>query len=363
MTSSDFGRVTQLDGIRTIAVGMVIVAHSGLSWLVPGGFGVTIFFFLSGFLITSLLRSENARDGTISLSDFYIRRVLRIMPPLYITLVFCWIIVQLKLVSGQPLIALSVFSQFTFFVNYASIWGDPLGYGGLPITSVWSLAVEEHYYLVFPVFYLVFLRKLSPRDQIMICLMVCALALAFRFLNVAMLQDYTVNYRWTHTRIDSIMLGAGLALYGNPVMDKAAWRPNGWYALTAVAMIGLSLAVRDPIFRETVRYSIQNASLYVLFAYALSNEGWVAQALSSSISKAIARYSYTLYLVHSPMFGIFEKVEFLPHIVAVALALASSWIFADLMFRLVERPLAQWRRNAVHRRMMNPKHQPHAQGQ
>src|SRR5690242_11117871 len=78
--------IPSLDGIRALAVMIVFVAHAGLGSWVPGGFGVTVFFFLSGYLITTLLRMEYDRSGTISLKDFYLRRVLRIFPNMYTVL-------------------------------------------------------------------------------------------------------------------------------------------------------------------------------------------------------------------------------------------------------------------------------------
>src|SRR3954465_16006288 len=77
--------VPQLDGIRAIAVMLVFLAHGGYGNLVPGGFGGTIFFFLCGYLITSVLRSEDGLTGSVSLKHFYLRRTLRIIPPLFIT--------------------------------------------------------------------------------------------------------------------------------------------------------------------------------------------------------------------------------------------------------------------------------------
>ena len=78
--------IPSLDGLRAVAFLLVFVAHSGLDNVVPGGFGVTVFFFLSGYLITTILRIEAQKTGTISLGKFYLRRAFRILPPLYVTL-------------------------------------------------------------------------------------------------------------------------------------------------------------------------------------------------------------------------------------------------------------------------------------
>src|SRR5688500_8756944 len=126
--------VPELEGIRAIAVAIVFVSHVGFGHIVPGGLGVTIFFFLSGYLITSLLRSEAAACGRIDLWRFYVRRTLRIMPPLYITLLFSGLLVAIGL-APIKLDAGSVLSQIFFLANYERLWGP---HQGFPI-PLWSL--------------------------------------------------------------------------------------------------------------------------------------------------------------------------------------------------------------------------------
>jgi peptidoglycan/LPS O-acetylase OafA/YrhL len=93
--------IPSLDGLRAISFLIVFVAHSGLEWIVPGGFGVTVFFYLSGFLITTLMRVEYRRDGTVSLRAFYVRRVLRILPPFYLVLVLAHALTLVHVLPGQ----------------------------------------------------------------------------------------------------------------------------------------------------------------------------------------------------------------------------------------------------------------------
>ena len=334
-------RIPALDGIRAIAVTLVVLSHGGKGGIIPGGFGVTVFFFLSGYLITSLLRAENAKTGTISLRDFYIRRTLRIMPPLYITLLVCAALVATGLIVQPGRVdPFTVFSQAAFFHNYASLWGDPIS---LPITGVWSLAVEEHYYLIFPLFYLLMLRKLSRPVQVGICLAMCAVVLGVRFANTRLLADYDVNYLWTHTRIDSILFGAILALANNPAMDERAWRPRGWHAIGALGLIVLTLAIRNPVFRETLRYTLQGAALYALFGYAVSSGGIVARLLGSTPAQIVARYSYTIYLVHAPMLKLIEQRGLLPHWSVLPAAIVLTFAYAAAMYAFVEYPLGRWR--------------------
>jgi len=140
--------IPSLNGIRAGSFLIVFGSHALGGSLIPGGLGVTVFFFLSGYLITTLMRAEYEKNATVSLRHFWLRRALRILPPLYLV------------VLGSVLLALAVYppgtvrspavaSQLLFYANYYD------GAGDVPGTRViWSLAVEEHFYLLFPLFYL-----------------------------------------------------------------------------------------------------------------------------------------------------------------------------------------------------------------
>src|SRR5262245_11036580 len=122
---------------------IVFLAHAGLGDRIPGGFGVTVFFFLSGYLVTTLLRMEHDRHASVSLRAFYLRRVLRIWPPFYTVLTFAMLLTISGLLPGE-LEFRPVFAQWMHFANY---WIVLNGYDGLAAGTVvyWSLAVEEHF--------------------------------------------------------------------------------------------------------------------------------------------------------------------------------------------------------------------------
>ena len=150
--------IPSLDGIRAISISIVFFAHAGVVSFLPGGFGVTIFFFLSGFLITTLFYREVERTGGINLPAFYTRRLLRLSPPLFITLFLVYFLVSIGFLEGvvQPE---AVLSQVFYYYNYYAILSTDATEGALGLNVLWSLAVEEHFYLIFPFLFTLILRN------------------------------------------------------------------------------------------------------------------------------------------------------------------------------------------------------------
>jgi peptidoglycan/LPS O-acetylase OafA/YrhL len=151
------------------------IAHAQPFKVLPGGFGVTVFFFLSGYLITSLLSDEARKTVTISLKGFYLRRLLRIFPPCYLTVIIVSSLAAVGILDNRESYA-SLVSAFLYFSNYWNI----LGWGNLPagLGILWSLAVEEHYYLLFPLLYAWFVRRsISRSRQAEVLIALCLTAL------------------------------------------------------------------------------------------------------------------------------------------------------------------------------------------
>lgn len=328
-----------LDGLRAAAILIVMVAHAGLGRVVPGGFGVTIFFFLSGYLITSLLRIEASATGRIDLSAFYWRRTLRIFPPLYITLALTVAAWAAGLLPGT-LGAGPVLLDAAFLTNYAHLFGPE---HGVPV-PLWSLDVEEHFYLLFATAFAAAFARMPAARAARWCAVACAAVLAIRIANVALLEDYSRNYYWSHTRLDSILFGCCLALWQNPALDRAPWRPRAGHVALALATLAACLAIRAPAFRETLRYSLQGAALFVLFSAALQATGAARRVLASAPLRLVALLSYTLYLAHMPVTALVEHgLGVHAAVPREALGLALTFAYAGLMYVAVERPLARWR--------------------
>ncbi len=323
----------------------MFAAHAGLADVVPGGFGVTVFFFLSGYLITTLLRLEHDKQGTISFSQFYLRRALRILPPFYIVMIAAAIAAAAGVISGgvHPH---ALAAQALYYANY---WIVGHGYGGLPSgTGVyWSLAVEEHFYLVFPALYFLLRRFLPRTRQAFVLWGLCLVVLAWRLVLVYALHAETDRtYLASDTRVDSILFGCALALYGNPAVDGPS-RISGkvwkWGFLPASVLVLLfTFVYRDPGFRETFRYSLQGIALGPLFVVAMRYPDWGPfPLLNLRAVSFMGVLSYSLYLVHHVLLDVVGDV---PSLSRAALALAASLAVSYAIYVFVEKPCARLRR-------------------
>ncbi len=333
--------IPALDGLRAFAVLIVMISHGGFGHIVPGGFGVTIFFFLSGYLITTLLRREFEKSDKIDFKGFYFRRIVRIFPPMYVAILFA---VILSLLSLQPeaIKYENLYWDFLFLSNYSPGFD---GNSGIRI-PLWSLDVEEHFYMIFPLFYFMFASKLSSRNVALSCAAICLIVLLVRIINVAVLDDFSNNYYWSHTRIDSILFGCCLALWNNPNADGPDYFKSPWFSLIMAGVLLLAaFVIRDPVFRETLRYSIQGIGLFFLFNFIVRDNSIIKQILGSGIMRFVALLSYSLYLIHLPLFvAINMLMPEYPPMVRLAVGTALSFAFAYAIYIFVERPLAQWRR-------------------
>jgi peptidoglycan/LPS O-acetylase OafA/YrhL len=339
--------IPSLDGIRALSFLTVFLAHVGMPGI-PGGFGVTVFFFLSGYLITTLLRRESERSGAVNLKLFYLRRVLRIFPPFYLILSLALVLTLLSVLPPEfswPAVAAQA-------LHYSNYWVVARGWDGLlGGTGVyWSLAVEEHFYLLFPALYAIMLRaNLSRRAQHTVLMALCALVMLRRCYVVfgqGLIGDYT--YIASDARFDSMLFGCALAVWGNPALDfEKEAKPSALPLLAGLAgavLLLVTFVVRDPAFRESVRYSMQGLGLYPLFFLAVRYPQMaVMRFLNWRPVRFVGTLSYSLYLLHQIVIYAVERNVPLPHLVQAALSLVISLVLAILVWRLIEQPFAKIR--------------------
>jgi peptidoglycan/LPS O-acetylase OafA/YrhL len=343
------GAIPCLDGLRAVSVLIVVLSHIGLGHIVPGGLGVTVFFFLSGFLITTLLLREFDKNGSIHIPYFYARRVLRLAPALVIALLLAYGLALAGWLQGKATVN-GFLAQLFYLANYYFVFAS--GESSVPNGTVilWSLAVEEHFYIVYPLVLAWALQKGSARHAAWWMAGACVLVLAWRWHLTA---DPAFNpsriYYATDTRVDSILFGCILACTFNPA---TASRPmNGKLASLLLAaglfLLAGTLTYREPRFRETLRYSLQGAALMAIF-YALiaAPATWAHQLLNRPLLLKLGAYSYVIYLTHHVIIHLCtEHLSATPSPATLFVAaMSSSVALAALLDSTVDRYFAAWRR-------------------
>jgi peptidoglycan/LPS O-acetylase OafA/YrhL len=322
-----------------------MASHSGLQHLVPGVFGVTVFFFVSGFLITSLLIRELESSGGIDLRKFYMRRLLRLYPPL---VVFVTVSALFSVLIGQQTHWLGILAAFAYLTNYFHIFEPELlkGIGG----QLWSLAVEQHFYMLFPLL----LIALWPRWLLIlpVLLSLCGLSLAIRTGIALCCSDFSIDYTGmaTESRVDAMLFGGATALavrnYGQAFIDRST---EPYIVAMACAAIFATLVIRDDLFRQTIRYTIQQAALVpIILAVTLSDRyGSVREALNSMPAVWIGKLSYSLYLWHLTGLSIGHLAlsgDGTLHFGAIAFGWSATFSLAICSYHFVETPFFALRR-------------------
>lgn len=335
--------IPSLDGIRAIAVLLVFFSHvSYFGNIAPGGLGVTIFYFLSGFIITTLMRVEYENTGDICFKAFYIRRIYRIFPSLYIVLITVLLLIEFGIIESSHTLG-GLLSSFLHYTNYFVILGDRnLDYllPGMEVT--WSLAVEEHFYLLFPIFFLLCMKRLNNLSVIKLLIYICIAVIFWRYYLFIQDDFYPQRIYWaTFARIDSILYGTILALAYNPVLDKKIDKSDAFQFVVLIAALGVILFTLIPksyLFREVFRYSIQGLVLMPIFYLAISKHDWlIFKILNTWTMRWLGKISFTFYLSHSIALLLVDKYFSSSHILAVLLALVFSVIFSVLLYFLIEK--------------------------
>lgn len=339
--------IPSLDGLRAVAIVIVVWGHAELPRLIPESTGVTLFFFLSGYLITTLLRAEADKRGGISLKDFYLRRVLRIFPPLYIVLAAS-IVLSLFGLLANSMTAGGIFSSATFLTNYFIIFE---GRDGLPggMNALWSLAVEEHYYIFFPLLYIA-MRKWTPSrlHQTMILVALCLGIMLWRCYLVARDAGFDRIYLASDTRADSILWGALLAIAANPFrgeipMPRRAWLLTPVLLVSAGVFYGVTRLPSELVM--SVGYTIQAIAIAGIFIpLIMAPKSLVGLVLNWRPVAFLGVLSYSLYLWHRPLLFLAEDHLNLPHVVEAFIGVAAALILAYLVHKVVDQPIGRWRK-------------------
>jgi peptidoglycan/LPS O-acetylase OafA/YrhL len=348
------GRFSGVDGLRGLAVLAVIAYHFATSWLPAGFLGVDMFFVVSGFLITRLLLSEARTDGGIRLRNFWARRARRLLPALTAMLA---VVAVLALGRSSAAMLHDLRAQFVATLAYVANWQFIFGHtsyfgaasGPTPLLHVWSLAVEEQFYLVFPVLLFVWLR-VFPRSRDWLAVVFVAGAVTSTILMALFYDvgDPTRVYFGTDTHAMGLLLGAALCVWmraDGPRRQRGQHASEPKTGAALVAFVAVVLCMRfagdnsDWLYRGGF-LAFSAAVCLVLSGVVRAPRSALGRAFASSTLVAIGLRSYSLYLWHWPVrVYVDESSTHLSGPALLAVRLLVLFIVAEVSYRLVEQPL------------------------
>lgn len=316
--SRRFRYLPGLDGLRGLAILLVMLGHARVSWMGGGLYGVDIFFVLSGFLITSLLLQEYGDRGSIRLRDFYARRLIRLVPALAVMLAF---IAGYVLLTAEGLRRDSELESILAAATYSSNWVS--AFKGLPFLEpmlaqhAWSLAIEMQFYLVWPFVILGAVgvlrwrrkRPVTAREAAIAVGVAAAacwlLAVAARNGVYLLTMDYWRVYAGSDTRSDGLLLGCVLAS-----VVRLGWtsRSRQWIGLLGLGLTLAIVAIGMPSNDFIVRWGFALVTLgAAALIYSVTSRQWVGSILAVPPLVYTGRISYSLYLWHVPIFLILYR--------------------------------------------------------
>jgi peptidoglycan/LPS O-acetylase OafA/YrhL len=359
-------RISALDGLRAVALLAIMGYHFGVSWLQGGFIGVDIFYVLSGYLITGLLLGEYRRRGGVKLSAFWMRRARRLLPALVIVLVVVTLLVRFVSAPGlYPDFRMSSLSALFYFSNWWQIASSGSYFVATspasPLTHTWSLAVEEQFYLVWPLVVLavMYFSGIFARGvRVLLVLSVAgavgsALEMAFLYNPVA---NTTRLYFGTDTHAQSILVGSALACSltiiqmrrGGEGMAPPALSPRTGRLLLVVGAAGFAgiVALAHSVdgtaafdYRGGFFLSALSAAAIIVAAACVPG-GPIARLLSLRLLVWIGTVSYGAYLWHYPVFVYLDSEQTgLSGGWLLALRFATTFALAAASYYLVERPI------------------------
>lgn len=379
--------IPALDGLRTLAVVAVVLYHLNLTWAQGGLLGVTIFFVLSGYLITRLLLNEIAKTGRIDLKSFWIRRIRRLFPAVVtvvvVTCALCTVFNHVMLTKMRP----DILPSLLFFNNWWQIMQDVSYFNALgdpsPLTHFWSLAIEEQFYLIWPPLLLamvsVHMSKPNTRRVVLGLAAVSAVAMMVLY-NPA--TDPSRVYYGTDTRVFSLLLGAWMAfipdrdlaparlvrhlgldrLAGAGKHDKsksntaeaATTKPSElarfWSSPASIDLMGVvglvGLAAMVALTNGYTAFQYRGGTLLcsiltlMVIAACVQPQSMIARALAAEPLVWIGKRSYSIYLWHYPLLLLMNPVANINdtpwwhYILQVLLVVA----VAECSYRFIETP-------------------------
>lgn len=362
-TEKKFRYEASLDGLRALAVLAIIAYHFDYSWARGAYLSVDLFFILSGFLITTLLIMEWRRSNTIALRAFWGRRARRLLPALLVLLVFVAIFTRFEVdpwnraaIRGDGLASLFYVANWRFIL-------DKQGYFELfsaasPLRHMWTLAIEEQFYLVWPLVVYAVLR--ASRGSLRALTAVCGIGIVASIVAMAVTYgpgDPLRAYYGTDTRAHTILIGALLAIL------MATWTPSARarrrLLRVGIAAFAVMLYAWHVATGTSARYYHGGSAAYAVLACVVIagalQPGVLRRVLGFGPLAWIGRLSYGLYVFHWPLIVWLVPTRVHLHGLTLnALRLALTFVAAIISFHLIEAPIRAHRRPARPWRSRDP---------
>lgn len=340
-----------LDGVRAVAVIAIIIYHLNPQWLSGGFLGVDTFFVISGYLITSLLLTEYHNTGKIELMSFWLRRVKRLIPAVLflvmgvIVLSLIFMPTEIQKVRADSIAAIFYVSNWWYIMQNVDYFEQ---FAVQPLKHLWSLAIEEQFYLVFPIMLLSllsFIRRLKSIRIIFLILLVISM--------IAMMVLYVPNenvarvYFGTDTRIQTLLMGVLLALVWPPFQLKAKVNRQMRTMIDTAGVVGLAIlficfkfvSETNSILYYGGFFLISTVTLLVI-ASSVHPSGYFAKFLGNKVFTFIGSRSYSLYLWHYPIIVLihhqFVQGQIPPLVYVVEILLMV--LMAEFSYKFIEQP-------------------------
>ena len=334
-------RVPGFDGIRGVAIVLVLVAHLvGLNG--AGLVGVLLFFVLSGYLITSLLLAEADREGHVDLPRFYLRRALRLIPALVLLLVLVGVLSMVPGTGITPPEAVRGALQGLFYVTDFTV-GLQLDY--VPqLAHLWTLAVEEQFYLLWPIVLLLVMRRAAPEKPLRAVSWMLGVGVVLRILTVLLAEPLDLFfYALPTTWVDTLLVGCAVAIavHHDPAPTGRTW---GLVMSPAVGLVAwlvlLGLSWTPATFTSPLTYVIGLpvlAASAVRLVLASDGDGRTARILRNPVLRWFGDHSYGLYLFNSTSVLVLTSLLG-PGLTTRAIGITVAVAVAVLSRRFLEQP-------------------------